>query len=125
MYKRKFFNLIMLIVGLLVFFACTYEKIQYPAPPDPTIPVSYSADIQAIWDKGCSVGCHRAGATPPDLSAANSYNALMNGGFVDTVTPEQSKIYTCMITGGSMATYTNPRDAGIVLTWIKQGAKNN
>ncbi|TSA25086.1 MAG: hypothetical protein D4R67_10810 [Bacteroidetes bacterium] len=125
--KRKFLHLIMLIAGMLVLFACTYEKIQFeaPVPPDPTHPLSYSADIQTIWDKGCNIGCHRAGATPPDLSAANSYNALMTGGFVDTVSPAQSVIYTSMISGGSMATYTNPKDAGKVLVWIQEGAKNN
>ncbi|MBN1198440.1 MAG: hypothetical protein JXA23_03740 [Bacteroidales bacterium] len=123
MYKRKILNMIILVVGMIGIFSCEYEKITYDAP-DPTIPVSYAADIQAIWDKGC-VGCHGVGKTPPDLTAANSYNALINGAFVDTAQPEQSGIYTCMITGGSMAAYTNASDAGLVLVWIQQGAKNN
>lgn len=123
MYKRKLFNIIILLVSMIVIFACEYEKITYVAP-DPTIPVSYATDIQPIWDKGC-VGCHGVGQTPPDLTADNSYNALINEGYVDTAQPEQSTIYTCMITGGSMAAYTNASDAGKVLVWIQQGAQNN
>lgn len=123
MYKRKLFNMIILIVGLAALASCEYEKITYDVP-DPTVPVSYAADIQTIWDKGCT-GCHGVGKTPPDLTPANSYNALINGGFVDTAQPGQSGIYTSMATGGSMAPYTNAADAGKVLVWIQQGARNN
>jgi len=123
MYKRKILNLIILIVGMVVLFSCEYEKIQYEAPPDPTIPVSYSAEIQPIWDAKC-VGCHAPGKTAPDLTPANSYNKLFEGGYVDTITPKSSIIYTCM-NGGSMASFTNVQDANLVLVWIQQGAKNN
>ena len=123
MYKRKLFNMIILIVGLVALASCEYEKITYDVP-DPTVPISYAADIQAIWDKGCT-GCHGVGKTPPDLTAANSYNALINGGMVDTAQPDKSIIYTEMATGGGMAPYTNAKDAGTVLVWIQQGAKNN
>jgi len=115
--------MIILVVGMVVLFSCEYEKIMYDVP-DPSVPVSYSADIQTIWDKGCT-GCHGVGKTPPDLTAANSYNALTTGGFVDTASPDQSIIYTCMISGGSMAPYTNAADASTVLVWLQQGAKDN
>ncbi|NQV01486.1 MAG: hypothetical protein HQ542_02490 [Bacteroidia bacterium] len=59
MHKRKILNLIILVAGMVVLFSCEYEKIMYDVP-DPTIPVSYAADIQPIWDKGC-VGCHPTG----------------------------------------------------------------
>jgi len=123
MYKRKLLNMVILIIGMIVIFSCEYEKITYDAP-DPTVPVSYATDIQPIWDKGC-VGCHGVGEIPPDLTPENSYNALINEGFVDTAQPDQSVIYTKMATGGSMAPYTNAYDAGLVLLWIQQGAKNN
>jgi len=111
------------MVGMIVLFSCEYEKITIDAP-DPTIPVSYSGDIMPIWDKGC-VGCHPTGGPPPDLTPANSYNSLFSGGFVDTLVPDQSIIYTCMISGGSMSAYANAQEAGLVLTWITQGAKND
>jgi len=125
MLKRNLFFMIMLISGMVLLFSCEYEKIVIDTP-DPTIPVSYSADIQPIWNKSC-VGCHGVGMTPPDLTAANSYNALTaaGAGWVNLETPQSSVIYTCMISGGSMAAYTNANDAGLVLNWIIQGAKNN
>ncbi|MFH1295922.1 MAG: cytochrome c [Bacteroidota bacterium] len=123
MHKRKIFYVIMLMAGMVTLFSCEYEKIVYDVP-DPTIQVSYATDIQSIWNKGC-VGCHGTGQNTPDLTATNSYNALINGGFVDTAAPDQSVIYTSMISGGSMAPYTNAKDAGTVLIWIQQGAKNN
>jgi hypothetical protein len=125
MHKRKLLNIVVLLLGVIVLFSCEYEKI-VPDVPDPSVPVSYSADIQPIWDKGC-VGCHGAGATPPDLTPANSYLDLTAPGsdWIDLDVPELSVIYTCMITGGSMAAYTNAQEAGLVLNWIKQGAKDN
>lgn len=123
MYKRKFFHMIILIVGLVVLFSCEYEKIYFDAP-DPSVPVSYAADIQTIWDGGCT-GCHGVGKTPPDLTAANSYDNLINGGYVNIDQPDQSKIYTEMATGGGMAPYTNATNTAKVLLWIQQGAKNN
>jgi len=125
MHNRKLFHVIILMVGMIALFSCEYEKI-IPDVPDPTVPVSYSGDIQPIWDKGC-VGCHGAGATPPDLTPANSYNALVYQGspWVKLDAPETSIIYTCMISGGSMAAYSNAQEAGLVLNWIIQGAKND
>ncbi len=123
MYKRKFLNMIILIVGMIVLFSCEYEKITYDVP-DPTIPVSYATDIQPIWAKGC-VGCHPVGGPPPALTPDDSYNALITGGFINDLVPDQSIIYTSMTTGGSMAAYSNAQDAGKVLVWIQQGAKNN
>ena len=124
MHKRKFFNMIILIVGMVVLFSCEYEKIQYEAPPDPTIPISYSAEIQPIWDAKC-VGCHSPGKTSPNLEAPSSYDNLFAGGLIDTLSPDVSIIYTCMKPGGSMAPFTNVQDANLVLVWIQQGAKNN
>lgn len=96
---------------------------------DVTTPVSYSADIQPIWNTSCTGGpCHDVGSMDPDLTAANSYNALMTGGYVDTVNAASSILYVRMTDsndpmppGGVLtATETNK-----VLAWIEQGAKNN
>jgi hypothetical protein len=122
MQYRKYLFMIAVLMGLLSLWSCEYEKI-YPEPlPPVTDTVHYSTDIQPIWNSGC-VGCHNTGATAPDLSAANSYNALMNGGFVIPSDPDDSKIYTEMI--GGMSSYTNASQANLVLVWIQQGAKNN
>jgi hypothetical protein len=117
---------ILLFIALagIVLSSCEYEWIQPEKKPIPT-EVSFSGDIMPIFDNGCNTGvCHGAGATPPDLTAANAYNSLTDGGFVDADTPEASVIYTTM-KSGSMKTYTDPGDEEIVLAWIQQGAKNN
>ena len=122
MQYRKYAFITVILLSLITLWSCEYEKILPEPLPPVTDTVHYSTDIQGIWNKDCN-GCHGAGMTAPDLSAANSYNALMNGGFVNTADPASSKIYTEM-TGG-MAQYTNTSDANLVLVWIQQGAKNN
>ena len=126
MRKRKLFQpWVVLLIGLVALFSCEYEKI-IPDIPDPGTPVIYANDIQAIWNKSCTgVGCNGSGQKPQDLTTGNSYNILMNGGYVDTLQPAQSLIYTVMATGGEMVMYTNAKDAGTVLNWIRQGAKDN
>ena len=121
----KIFKLLLFIaLAGLVLSSCEYEWIQPEKKPIPT-EVSFSGDIMPIFDNGCNAGvCHGAGATPPDLTEANAYNALLDGSYVDINTPEASILYTTM-KSGSMKTYTNPGDEDIILAWIQQGAKNN
>jgi hypothetical protein len=122
MQKRKIAYLFLVLFGLIFLASCEYETIQ-PLPA-PTGDISYSADIQPIWDGSC-VGCHGQGLTPPDLRASVSYSSLIDGGYVNTSTPESSTIYTCLISGGTMAGKANNSQVTLILTWIQQGAKNN
>ena len=123
MQYRKFAFFTVVLMALVTLWSCEYEKIQPDLPPS-TDTVYYSSDIQPIFNKGCT-GCHGVGLTPPDLTAANSYNALTNGSFINTADPASSIIYTEMTSGGGMSQYTNQSDANLVLVWIQQGAKNN
>ena len=109
-------------MGILFLSACEYATI-HPDLPSPDQPVYYSSDIQSpIFNKKCA-GCHQPGhSSGLDLTAANSYNSLMNGNFIDTINPSQSKLYTKMVTGHGNASAT---EAQLVLNWIIQGAKNN
>ena len=102
MQKRKIAYLFLVLFGIIFFTSCEYETIQPEAAP--TDQISYSADVQPIWDAKC-VGCHGQGLTPPDLRASVSYNSLIDGGYVNTATPSSSLIYTVMAPGGSMAAY--------------------
>jgi hypothetical protein len=121
MQYRKYAFMVAVLMSLVTLWSCEYEKIQPDLPPV-NQEISYSADIQPIWNKSCT-GCHGSGMTAPDLTEGNSYNDLMNGGFVVTSDPDDSKIYTEMI--GGMSSYTNTSDANLVYVWIQQGAKNN
>jgi hypothetical protein len=105
--------------------SCEYEWIQPEKKPIPET-VSFSNDIMPIFNNGCNIsGCHSAGASPPDLTEANAYSALFDGGYIDIATPESSRLYVSMATGGSMQFYTTAGDEDIVLAWIQQGAENN
>ena len=132
MQKIRITHLFLVLSGLLFFFlsSCEYEQIhpEKSDNPNDTIPdtvlVSYSGEIQPIWNKSC-IRCHAPNLKPPDLTAANSYNVLLTDGYVDTLNPTSSIIYTEMTAGGGMAVYTNQSKADLVLKWIKEGAKNN
>ena len=93
--------------------------------------VSFSGDIAPIFSQSCSLsGCHGAGGHIPNLVADNAYTSLMSGGFIDITTPENSKLYQ-ILTGKltpvmPMGAPNNPSNInGLVLAWIKQGAKKN
>lgn len=116
--------LLIFAAAAFVFSACEYEWIEPDLPPIPD-EVSFASDVMPVFNNGCNTSvCHGAGGTAPDLSEGAAYNALMNGGFVDTDTPEASIIYTSL-KSGSMKSYAKPGDAEIILAWIQQGAKNN
>jgi hypothetical protein len=83
--------------------------------------VSFSTQIQPIFDDGC-VSCH-SGVIDPDLRPENSYEALFDGVYVDTLNPEASTIYTELRDGhNSRAT---EEEKLLILQWIKEGALNN
>ncbi len=95
-----------------------------------TTTVSFSKDIVPLLTKSCSIsGCH-GGTVAPNLSSATAYTALVNGNFVSTANPANSEVYL-WLTGKRSVTMpagstNNPSNInGLILAWIKQGAKNN
>jgi hypothetical protein len=98
--------------------------------PAVTTAVSFSKDIVPILTASCAKsGCHN-GSVSPNLTSSNALNSLINGNYVNTSTPESSDVYlwltgkeaSIMPLGGS----NNPSNInGLMLAWIKQGAKNN
>ena len=127
---RKLLIFFMVIIG----FALTMESCQYKfaiepiiPPPDPTDTIYFSQQVEPIWNNGSlCVSCH-SGSLDPDLTTNNSYASLMDGGFVDTENPTESKIYAYVYPGASTherQQYTESQ-AAIILQWIEQGALNN
>ena len=96
-----------------------------------TRPVSFSTDIIPIFNKSCAInGCHNAGGTAPDLSAANAYKSITNGSFVNLGTPANSELYLWLTGKRAVAmpsgAANNPSSINqLVLAWVTQGAKNN
>ncbi len=110
---------------LLVASSCYYDQREETLPGD--IEVSFSADIQPIFNTHCTV-CHPSINPTPDLTGSNSYNALIQGGYIDLDDSESSLLYQRLIgnpsvmppSGGLPGTEINK-----VLSWIEQGAPNN
>ena len=117
--KRLFYLLFAAVLtGLLLFGSC--EKVVYPIPELPDT-VSYSLDIQPIWDNKC-VSCH-SGSRDPDLRPEDSYASLINGGYVDTDNPEDSELIKKLY--GSHDARATETEKQVILLWIGEGAKNN
>lgn len=126
----KFLYLLGLLVAILAIKACTYDEI-LPEPPPPPIEdtVSFSNDLMPIFNASCNFSpCHSSGGPPPDLTPANGYNALVNGGYIDVDNPQNSELYQWM--AGNRAqpmplSGPNAQYNALVLAWITQGAENN
>ena len=83
--------------------------------------VSYSTQIQPIFDKGC-VSCH-PDIKDLDLSPEQSYDALFDGSYVDTLAPESSELYLKL--RGTHDSRATEEEKLIILQWITEGALNN
>jgi hypothetical protein len=49
----------------------------------------------------------------------------MDNNMVVKSLPDQSILYTCLQSGGSMVNYGNATNNAIIYNWILEGAKNN
>ena len=117
--------------GLLLFMgmgrASCYQDVILP-PASQTLPpqfVSYGGELQPLWTSNCALsGCHVAGAQKPYLTEDISYDQLIGGGYVNTVVPEDSKLYIA-INGIMLPHIPNASDRQKVYDWIRNGAPNN
>ncbi len=115
---------ILLLTGSLILILSGCSKYEIPAPEYPDgIPtdVSFSADIQPIFDKNC-LTCHSGGQSP-DLSLGWSFEELMDGGYVDTDDPLASPLY--QIFSGTHDGRATVEETLYILGWIIEGAKEN
>jgi mono/diheme cytochrome c family protein len=102
---------------------CYYNKT--PLPPAPEGDISYSTDIQSIFNDNC-VACHQTGTgVPLDLQADNSYNNLYDGGYINLDDPSASVLYIKVSPGQSMNSYVTDNQLAVILLWIEQGGLNN
>jgi len=118
---------IVICASLALLTACEYDTIVpekfVPPPIDTTHVISFSQDIQPFFDAKCT-RCHPS-QYKPDLTAGNSYNALVSGNYVVVGDPLASKLYNKCKPGGSMATHTSTEELNLLSAWIYAGAKNN
>jgi hypothetical protein len=112
-------------------FSCKHEKQELICKPPLT--VSFQQNIVPIFNQYCSTsGCHSGSAPSGNLNLESSvaYAQLTrkSKGYVDTLTPQYSVLYS------SMNATNNPMPKSgkleqctvdLVLKWIEQKAKNN
>jgi hypothetical protein len=128
--KLKMISLTLLL-SFTIMMGC-YKKTTLLVNDAPAITktVSFSSDIVPLLTTNCAKsGCHN-GTISPDLTAANAYNSLVDGNFVNTSTASNSLVYL-WLTGKESATMplgasNNPSNInGYILAWITQGAEKN
>jgi hypothetical protein len=126
--KQKFMVAISLF-SLIVLTGC-YKDVTSPGQ-DPNAPpqdVSFSGDLQPIFDANCTTsGCHdEKPSHNPSLVAGKSYNALMTGGYVNTAVPNSSVLYNEVKSGTMPPTGAlKQSQMQMILDWIRNGAPNN
>ncbi len=101
---------------------------------DPVEDVSFDNQIQPIFDLKISgtscADCHN-GAIAPDLTAGNSYDAIINGGYIVANDLDNSVLYQTLITTDPSKIMPPPdggvsdEDINLVESWIMQGASEN
>lgn len=92
--------------------------------------MSFTNDILPIFSKSCALsGCHVPGGKNPDLSAANAYQALKDGGYIKANDPDNSVL---MLWLNGKKSPVMPLGAGPddninakIYAWINQGAQKN
>ena len=121
---------ILLYGGLLLFMGIgivsCYKDVIIPQVAQEAPPqfVSYSGDLQPLWNENCALsGCHVKGGQVPYLTEDISYNQLL-GGYVNTVVPEDSKLWIAL-NGVMMSHLPSASDRQKVFDWIRNGAPNN
>ncbi len=115
---------LMILTGslMVILSACTKYEIPAPeCPEDLPTNVSYSSDVQPIFDQNC-IMCHSGGQSP-DLRPAWSYDELIDGGYVDIDFPCSSELYLTLI--GSHDGRATDEEELIILGWIEEGAEDN
>jgi hypothetical protein len=125
MKKRTIF--LILILFSLFLNSCKYDFIlpeEVPVIEPGGDPISFESQIAPIFSTGnkCT-SCHKPGDKAPDLTAANAFAQIVPK-YVNTASPESSKIYTVPKSGTHYAS-VSASQAAIILLWIKEGAKNN
>ncbi len=130
--KPKHILSLLLVAVIMSFLAsCEYEFIKPeppPPPPEPTDTVSFSQEVQPIFESNSCTSCHKpGGAAGLDLTIPDAYNSIISNGLVDTADPASSKIYTFPhpATGDHNYKYASEAEANTVFYWIEQGAHNN
>ena len=126
---KKIIQYLMMLTVSLMATSCYYDEMPPEAPVPIPETVSYTKDIQPLWDQDC-ISCHKPGSTAPDLTAANSYSALTaNNKYVIPGNAAGSKLHKSLVGDGAALMPTSGQWSAsrieLVDKWINAGALNN
>ena len=120
---KKYIQALTFCFVLAFQFACESvkrEPLDISSLPDE---VSLTEHIIPVFAEKC-IKCHN-GTTPPNLTVDNAYIDLTAGGYINLDTPEDSRLYEAINTGGNMQQYASDLDRALIFKWISQGAYEN
>ncbi len=126
--KRRNIFLILALFSLL-FTGCKYDfiiPVDVPVIDNRGQPISFASQIVPVFSTGdkCTQ-CHKPGGLgSPDLSNPTTVYSQIVPQYVNTATPESSILYVNASSGNHYAK-VSATQAALILTWIKEGAKNN
>jgi hypothetical protein len=120
------------IFGMFAITGCykTTTVVVTPPPTTDTATMSFSADIQPVFNESCATsGCHVAGGKVPNLSQGVAYQSLMQGGYVIASDPDNSQLMFWLTgkktPGMPLGNSPNQEINAKIYAWIFQGALNN
>ncbi len=116
-------RLMLLLAGFLILIlsGCSHEQIPSNCP-EGTLGMSFSGDIQPIFDASCT-SCHSGGPSP-NLSPGLAYDEIIDGGYVEG--PEnacESVLY--QVFSGSHSGRATEEEILKILGWIQAEAQDN
>lgn len=117
---KKIFQILIIVCAGLVMNSCYYDELQEEVIPIITDEVSFTTDIQAIFNANNCMECHNASRNP-DLRIGQAYSSLVPE-YVVANDAEASLLYNKLV-GGHRNLGTEPK--ALIKAWIDQGAKNN
>ncbi len=114
-------RLILAVAGILMMITWGCEK-YIIEKPEIEEGISFSTAIQPFFDAKCA-SCH-SGSLSPTLTEGNSFDVLVNDGYLNIDNPESSEIYTTLRSGAHDSRATEEEKLTL-LQWITEGALNN
>ncbi len=120
--KRQLTNVTFIALSSFLLIACEYNYVDTSGIlPDE---VSYKEHIQPVFQTTC-ISCHHNNATPPILRQEKSYEALINGSYINADNPEHSKLIKKINTGHPFVDVPSDFEKQLILQWMTEGALNN
>jgi hypothetical protein len=132
-------NKCVIFMLIVCVWACSHEKENTPAPVVKPLPcaisdtVSFQKNIVPIFNQHCNTsGCH-SGSKPEknfNLEPSKAYATLTKkgSGYVDTIDPTGSVLYSAMVAVENPMPPKGRLDSctlKMIQFWMKQGGKNN